>query len=156
MLTSVIFVVLHKVYGVILVFYELFKNLCDKKRVSPNKACLEMGLSRSLAAKWKNTSANPSAEVLSKMSEYFGVSADYLLGSDQAKTPTLNEKDERDIARDLEAFMADLDKGGALMFDGDPMTDEAKESIKAAMKLGLQAAKQKNKERFTPNKFRKE
>ena len=69
--------------------------------------------------------------------------------------PTLTEKDRRDIARDLEEMMAHLDSAGDLMFDGDPMSDEARESIRAAMKLGLEAAKLKNKERFTPKKFRK-
>lgn len=49
-----------------------------------------------------------------------------------------------------------LDTAGDLQFDGDPMSDEARESIRAAMKLGLEAAKVKNKERFTPKKFRKE
>lgn len=71
------------------------------------------------------------------------------------KAPTLTEKDRRDIARDLEALMAHLDSAGDLMFDGDPMSDEARESIRAAMKLGLEAAKVKNKERFTPKKYRK-
>ncbi len=52
--------------------------------------------------------------------------------------------------------MAQLDAGGDLMFDGDPMSDEAKESIRAAMRLGLEAAKMKNKERFTPKQYRKE
>ena len=42
------------------------------------------------------------------------------------------------------------------MFDGDPMSEEAKESIRAAMQLGLEAAKLKNKARFTPKKYRKE
>jgi hypothetical protein len=36
------------------------------------------------------------------------------------------------------------------------MSDEARESIRSAMKLGLEAAKLKNKERFTPKKYRKE
>lgn len=72
------------------------------------------------------------------------------------RAPTLTKKDERDIARDLESIMDDLTQDGTLMFDGDPMTDEAKESIMAAMKLGLQAAKLKNKARFTPKKYRKE
>lgn len=72
------------------------------------------------------------------------------------KAPTLTPKDERDIARDLEHIMDELDAGGDLMFDGDPMTDEARESIRAAMKLGLEAAKVKNKERFTPKRYRKE
>lgn len=71
-------------------------------------------------------------------------------------TPALTEKDERDIAKDLERIMAQLDAGGNLMFDGDPMSDEARESIKSAMKLGLEAAKLKNKERFTPKQYRKE
>lgn len=70
--------------------------------------------------------------------------------------PTLTPKDERDVARDLEAIMAELEQGGDMMFDGDPMTDEARDSIMAAMKLGLQAAKTKNKERFTPKKYRKD
>ena len=72
------------------------------------------------------------------------------------KPPALTEKDERDIAKDLERIMAQLDAGGDLMFDGDPMSDEAKESIRAAMRLGLEAAKMKNKERFTPKQYRKE
>lgn len=72
------------------------------------------------------------------------------------KAPTLTKKDERDIAKDLENIMSDLEAGGDLMFDGDPMTPEARESIAAAMRLGLEAAKAKNKARFTPYKYRKE
>lgn len=72
------------------------------------------------------------------------------------KAPTLTKKDERDIARDLEAIMAELEAGGDMMFDGDPMTPKARESIMSAMRLGLEAAKAKNKERFTPHKYRKE
>lgn len=93
-----------------------------------------------------------------RLAEALGVSADYLIGdsSEEKKAPTLTPKDERDIARDLERIMDELDAGGALMFDGDPMSDEARESIRAAMKLGLEAAKVKNKERFTPKRYRKE
>ena len=88
-----------------------------------------------------------------RIAAYFGVSTDYLLGKES--TPALTEKDRRDIARDLEDIMAHLETSGDLMFYGDPMSDEARESIRAAMKLGLEAAKVKNKERFTPKKYRK-
>jgi len=83
---------------------------------------------------------------------------DYLLSasSETEKAPILTKKDERDIARDLETIMSELENSESLMFDGSPLSDEAKESILAAMKLGLEAAKVKNKERFTPKKFRKE
>lgn len=82
-------------------FYDLFYNLCINKGVSPSKACLDMGLSRSLAAKWKNTSATPSADVMSKIADYFGVTTDYLLGKEKTeKKPTLTKKDEREIGLD--------------------------------------------------------
>ena len=74
----------------------------------------------------------------------------------QNSHPALTDKDHRDIARDLERIMEALDTAGDLQFDGNPMSDEARESIRAAMKLGLEAAKVKNKERFTPRKYRKE
>ncbi len=61
-------------------FYDTFRELCTKRNVTPSRACIEMNLSRSLAAKWKNTKATPSAEVLSKVAEYFGVTVDCLIG----------------------------------------------------------------------------
>ena len=51
--------------------------------------------------------------------------------------------------------MADLEHSGDLMFDGNPMSEEARESIRSALKLGLEAAKLKNKEIYTPKKYRK-
>lgn len=113
---------------------------------------------------------------MNKIAAYFGVSTDYLLGNvsepffqldndrilqdinsyETESASTLTDRDRRDIARDLERIMEALDTAGDLQFDGDPMSDEARESIRAAMKLGLEAAKLKNKERFTPKKFRKE
>lgn len=94
---------------------------------------------------------------ISKIAEYFGVSVGFLVdGTDhEKKAPALTAKDQRDIARDLESIMDALENAGDLQFDGDPMSDEARESIRAAMKLGLEAAKVKNKERFTPKKYRK-
>lgn len=137
-------------------FYNNFLNLCNKANKSPSAVAVEMGFQKSVVTRWKKNNATPTDANLAKIANYFNVSVDSLIVNDQKEKPSLSNKDERDIALDLEAIMADLEKGGALMFDGDPMTDEAKESIKAAMKLGLQAAKQKNKERFAPNKFRKE
>lgn len=74
-------------------FYDLFKSLCDKKGVSVSRACIEMGLSRSIAAKWKNTKTNPSAEVIPKIAKYFGVSTDYLLGNEQKEISQIENGD---------------------------------------------------------------
>lgn len=53
-----------------------------------------MGLSRSIAAKWKNTKTNPSAEVIPKIAQYFNVSTDYLLGNEKEDDATSYVQDD--------------------------------------------------------------
>ena len=69
-------------------FSDRFEALCRAKGVKPGRACAEMGVSRTLAAKWKSTGTQrPSAEVLEKMSAYFGLSIDEILGNDAPPAP---------------------------------------------------------------------
>lgn len=137
-------------------FYDRFKQLCEKKGVSCNKAAIEIGLSNATPTKWKKTGATPVGETLDRIAAYFNVSTDFLLGIESKKEkPVLTKKDERDISKDLEAIMADLEHSGDLMFDGNPMTDEARESMRNAIELGLKAVKLLNKETHTPKKYRK-
>lgn len=66
-------------------FSDRFEALCREKGVKPGRACQEMGVSRSLAAKWKATGTErPSADVLEKMSAYFGITIDEILGKGSA------------------------------------------------------------------------
>ena len=67
---------------------------------------------------------------------------------------TLTERERRDVAREVERIMGDLENSGDLMFDGVPMSPEARDSLTAAMKLGLEAARLRNKETYTPKKYR--
>lgn len=136
-------------------FYEKFVSLCEKKGVKPGRAASDCGINRSNVTSWKNNGYTPRGEVLQRLATYFEVPVDQLLGdTDNKKPPVLTKKDRRDIAKSLEEIMADLENSGDLMFDGDPMTAEAKESIRSALKLGLEAAKLKNKETYTPKKYR--
>ena len=61
-------------------FMERFEELCKRYGYTPSGVMVALGRSRSLAAKWKATGATPSPEVLRELSDYFGVSVDYLLG----------------------------------------------------------------------------
>lgn len=64
-------------------FYDVFCDLCEKKGVSPTRATVEIGLSRTIGTKWKNTGATPSGDTLAKIAAYFDVSTDYLLGKEK-------------------------------------------------------------------------
>lgn len=136
-------------------FYDVYVELCHNNGKSPSAVAQELGINKSNVSNWKNNGYTPRGAVLNKIAEYFGVSIDYLLGKEQKETPTLTAKDERDIARDLERIRQALENEDTIMFDGDPMSDEARDSIMNAIELGLQAAKLKNKEKYTPKKYRK-
>lgn len=70
-------------------------------------------------------------------------------------TSTLTKRDTKQI----EAILSDTEallKQDGLMFDGDPASPEAIDSILSAMKIGMEMAKQKNKEKYTPKKYKKD
>lgn len=134
------------------------RDLRISKNMTMKQTAEALELPYTTYVNYEKGAREPNSEVLIKIADFYNVSIDYLMGRtlDSAKTYVLSEKDERDIAKDLEQLLIQLDSGEGLMFDGDPMSDEARASIRAAMKLGLEAAKVKNKERFTPKKYRKE
>lgn len=71
-------------------FYDNFINLCKRKNVAPSKAAIDAGFSKSLVSKWKaNPNTVPTVDVLKKMSDYFGITVDELLGKE--KQPTEGE-----------------------------------------------------------------
>ncbi|BFL40838.1 helix-turn-helix transcriptional regulator [Agathobaculum sp. NSJ-28] len=137
-------------------FYDRFVELCSMHGVSPSKAAQESGINKSTVTYWKNhTESKPTGQLAEKLCSYFNVSMSELYGDTQKETPPLTAKDERDIARDLERIRQALESEDTIMFDGDPMSDEARDSIMNAIELGLKAAKIKNKEKYTPKKYRK-
>lgn len=42
------------------------------------------------------------------------------------------------------------------MFDGKPASQEAIDSILSAMRIGMEMAKEKNKQLYTPKKYKKD
>ena len=116
-------------------FYDRFKQLCDRKGVSCNKAALEIGLSNATPTKWKKTGAKPVGETLDKIAEYFGVSTDYLLGKENEKAPAASGK--RSVSDDEIKFA---------LFGGDgEITDAMFEEVKnfAAFVKAREEAKKK-------------
>lgn len=69
-------------------FYTKYEELCKAKGVSPSKAADEMNINRASVTQWKNTpDIVPSGAILLKVSKYFNVSVDYLLGNETKETP---------------------------------------------------------------------
>ena len=134
---------------------ERVRAICKERKIAISKLEKDLGFSNGYIGQLRK-GVFP-ADRLAAIADYLSVSTEFLMsGIENEKTPALTTKDRRDIARDLELMMQQLDEGSDLMFDGDPISDEAKASIRNALQMGLEIAKVKNKERFTPKKYRKD
>lgn len=147
-----------------------FQNIFKRLRISAGLTQVEMagklGISRSTIGMYETGARKPDFETLEKIADFFNVDTDYLLGRTNKVTilpetagrnyfenKILTHKDERDIEKILEQTREQLTAQEGLMFDGDPASPEAVESILAAMQIGMEMAKKKNKEKYTPKKY---
>ena len=137
--------------------YEIFEQLLQKNGISAYRVSKEAGVTQTALSNWKNGRKTPSTQTLQKIAEYFGVSIDYLMTGKESdkKEPQLNPKDQKDIENILQNTELLLKQEG-LMFDGQPASQEAIDSILSAMQIGMEMAKKKNKEKYTPKKYKKD
>lgn len=84
-------------------FYDRYVQLCKNKGVTPSRAAIEAGISKSLVTKWKtNQAKEPSPEVIRKLSEYFGISKYEVLEAFPEQKEKAPEKTEASVNGDLE------------------------------------------------------
>ena len=114
--------------------------------------CDALGVKYTTFSDWVNAKAYPRIDKIELMANYFGISKADLV----EERNTLTTRDERDIEKILDQTREQLLSQEGLMFDGKPASPEAVESIISAMQIGMEMAKKKNKEKYTPKKYRKE
>lgn len=137
--------------------YEIFEKLLKEHGVTAYRVAKETGVTTATLTSWKQGKYTPKPEKMQKIADYFGVSLTYLMtGKEETeKEPKLKPKDQKDI-KEILANTEQLLKQDGLMFDGDPASPEAIESILSAMQVGMEMAKKKNKEKYTPKKYKKD
>lgn len=118
---------------------------------------------------YENDVSEPDTNTLATLAELYGVSHKWLLTGigemtnklNNKKTATLTEKDERDIGKRMAKIKKDLlegnsdDNNSALSFMGEPMSEEAIESLLEALEHAERLATIANR-KFIPKKFRKD
>lgn len=131
-------------------FSERLKNLRKAKKLSQYELAERLGFSRGKLANYEQGTREPDFVTLETIANFFEVSTDYLLG---VNSGPVQDKEERDIAKRLKQFEADLENSDGLAFDGEPMSDEAKESLLESMELLFRQTQRINK-KYTPKKYR--
>lgn len=139
--------------------YDIFERLLNERGVTAYRVAKETGVTTATLTNWKKGNYTPKQDKLQKIADYFGVTIEYLMtgkNRSEVPSPVLTARDERDIEKILENTRNQLLNQEGLMFDGKPASPEAIDSILSAMRVGMEMAKEKNKQLYTPKKYKKD
>lgn len=131
------------------------KELREEKGYSLEKLANILHVSKSTLSRIENDKLEPRRSLLEDYAKVFNVTVDYILGlTDNAK---LNVRDEKNISKDLKNIMDDFRSGesGPVYYDGIELDEDDMDKLEIAMKTALEIAKVKNKEKYTPKKYKK-
>lgn len=117
--------------------YETISHLCEGKGIKPGRMCNELGISRGAITDLKaGRKQSLSADTLSKIAAYFGVSVDYLLGNEEKPAaPKDSELDEL-LKDELIAFYGEVKEN----LDQDDIDD-----LKTFMRMKAEIKKNREK-----------
>jgi transcriptional regulator with XRE-family HTH domain len=132
------------------------------KKLSQQYMADFLGITRQGYGKYekeKKNGSQPDFDTLKKLADFFDVTIDYLISGDIEKKkdhlPELTDKNEKDIAKRMEGIKKDLKSADGLNFSGEPMSDEAIESLLEAMEYAVRQTQRINK-KYIPKKHRKD
>ena len=136
------------------VFSKRLRYYLSKYEMTQAELAKRLGVGTTSVYNWCNGIKTPRMDKVDVMCDLFNCSRSDLI---EEKPPsTLTPRDERDIEKILDQTREQLLSQEGLMFDGKPASPEAVESIISAMQIGMELAKKKNKEKYTPKKYKKE
>ncbi|MFD9627879.1 helix-turn-helix domain-containing protein [Peribacillus muralis] len=131
---------------------ERIKFLCNERKVTFAEVERKVGISNGQIRRWDKSS--PNIENVKKISEYFDVSVDYLLGrTDKKRYVDTTENEEKDIQNELQRIINGLNSNvGYAGFDGQTLGDLDEEdrelliaSLENSIRLARRIAKHRNK-----------
>lgn len=133
-------------------------------RYTQMEAAKLLGISNGTLSGYERNYRDPDTEILDKMADLYDVSVEWLMGRSDisnpvSATPIFTEKEKSDMAKRIEEMTLDLKegraKGSALSFKGEPMSEEAVDSLIEALEHAERIATLTNR-KFTPKKHRGE
>lgn len=130
-------------------FGERLRALRLEKNFTLRELAKELDISFSALGKYERNEHQPDFETLEKIADYFNVSIDYLLGRNNNSVPYLEKLQETNVSNELNdrlaVFQNELKTSDQLTFNGEPMSEEAKESLLEAMEFALRLIQKQSK-----------
>ena len=138
------------------VFSKRLRYYLNKFEITQVELAKKLGVGTTSVYNWCNGIKSPRMDKFDAMCDLFHCNRSDLMEDKSTTSSELTARDEKDIAKILEHTKELLLSQEGLMFDGDPASPEAINSILDAMQIGMEMAKKKNKEKYTPKKYKKD
>lgn len=135
---------------------ERLKIARQKKGLKQTDVMRRVNINNKTLSGYENNVSDPDTNTLTVLAELYEVSYKWLLtgeGNISGNNSVSSIREEMDIAKRLKQFEAEIENSDGLAFDGEPMSDEAKESLMESMELLFRQTQRINK-KYTPNKFK--
>ncbi|MGE8079064.1 helix-turn-helix domain-containing protein [Peribacillus loiseleuriae] len=141
-------------------FGKYIKKIRDEKGLTLNQAAMYSDISAAQLSRIENGIRNvPKPKTIKKIADGMKIDYDelmrvagYISEHDEPESKQ-NNKDEKDIAKRMEEIKKDLSSQDGLMFSGEPLSEEAVESLLEAMEHIIRQTQRINK-KYIPKKYR--
>lgn len=125
---------------------ERIKSLREERKITQQELAQYLGVTQKTISNYEKGERSPDPETLKKIADYFDVTVDYLLGRSNHRK--LTRRDERDIEKIIEETRQRIENTEGLMLDGEILSQDDVDTIINAMRVGLEMAKVRNKEKY--------
>lgn len=133
------------------------KVLRKERKLTQVELAKKSNISRSYLTDIENDRYNPSVETLKAIANSLDVKLSDILSDDVEQKDSLNDRDKKSINNDLKKLMDEFRAGtdGTAYYNGQELDNDDLDLIESAMKIALEQIKIKNKEKYTPKKYKK-
>lgn len=117
--------------------YEIFEKLLKGRGITAYRFCKDTGVSTSTISTWKKKNSKIGMDLAETISNYFGVSIDYLMTGKEDEPKKKNNTD--DLKEKFEELKELLESGKMqpLRYDGQPIDDNTKELLLKQVEISM-------------------
>ena len=132
------------------------RHYMEKYNKTRQEMCDALGVKYTTFTDWVKGNSYPRIDKIELMANYFGISKADLV-EDRSDDSSLTARDERDIAKDLDRIMGEIQKGddGPLYYNGVEIDNASLSLLENAIEYALRETKKENKVKYNPNKNKK-
>lgn len=134
------------------------RKLLEINNMTQAELAKKMDTTTATLSRYVTGKRQPKGEIVAKMAYLLNTTSDYILTGKESDESALNNRDKKDIEKDLKKIMDDFRDGesGPVYFDGVELDEDDMDKLEIAMRTALEIAKVKNKEKYTPKKYKKD